>query len=56
MKNPFNKLSRKVKERLLIVALGFALGHFGVPVSETAIMAGVDLFLDVSEELAVDEH
>lgn len=51
----FNKLSRKIKRRLLILAIGSAAGLAGLTWTTPAIVGGVDLFLDVAEELTAEE-
>lgn len=56
MKNPFKKLSDKVKRRALIALVTVGLGLAGVTVNEALIVSGVDIGFQIFEELTDDSE
>lgn len=52
MKNPFKKLTKKVKRNALIALVTVGLGFAGVQISPVLIAGGVDLGIQVAEDIS----
>ncbi len=55
MKNPFKKLSKKVKRGALIALVTVAAGMAGIHLNPVTVANGVDIGIQVYEEVTADD-